>query len=406
MPLFLLALALLLAPGRAAAIQVSEGGGEVPPVHEKLFKELARDLQAFADRLAEVPDSGPGPRYFAALTTADGLRGRALLEYGSMEGSRVMLDALRDLGVSGVKVDIPYPLLAPGQPLAREYLDFYARLAAEVRKRGLALYVSMTPAFRNPAFAKQKGDARLAALDRLAQVARAQAEAVLGAMQPDILGLVNEPSTAAENADLPELATGEGLARFLAAVTQDLARNGISMAAGLGAWEEPELAAALVAAPGMDILDIHVGALRSKKTDFLVQADEYAQLARLLGKRAVLGEVWLSKASTFELTARRLGGPAPGQEVFRRDVYGFWSPLDASFLRLMDRLARARGLDLVCPAWPRYLFSYLEYQSGLERTAYTALMRDADAAAFAAMRRDDLTRTGEALRQLIRAGRR
>ncbi|MEW5774994.1 MAG: hypothetical protein AB1916_15860 [Thermodesulfobacteriota bacterium] len=401
------ALVLLLAPAPARALSASAGGGEAPAVLDRLFKDLAKGLQAFAIRLDAIPPAGPhpGPRFFAPLTTADGRRGQDLLEYGGMEGNLVMLDALQHLGVHGVALSIPYPLLAPGQPRAQEYMEFYSRLAAEIRKRSLALYVHMTPAFRSPAYARQKGDAPFAALDRLALAAGAQAEAVLAALRPDILGLISEPSAAAEDAGMPELSTTEGLGRFLDNATRRLARNGTRIAAGLGSWERPELAAALAASSVVDILDIHVCAVRSRKTDFLAQADEYAQLARLLGKQAALGEVWLSKTSSFEFGSRRSGRSPDSQEVLRRDMYGFWSPLDIAFLDLMVRLARIRGLEFVCPSRPQHLFAYLEYQPGLEKTAFPALARKADAAAFAAMRRDDLSRTGEAFRRLIRDGR-
>jgi len=402
LPCALALLGLLLFAGPAAAVSVSDGGGEVSAAYDRLSRELIRELAQFQAQLVKVPVADPRPAPgFAPLTAADGRQGRALLESGVMDAALVMLDALQDLGVAGVKVDIPYPLLVPDQPRAAEFLGFYSRLAREIRRRGLSLYVHMTPVSRALAVAR-RGEDRSAALDRLAQAARTQAETVLAELKPDLLGLVNEPTNAAEDTGLQDLATAEGLTRFLGTVTGNLAHNGTRLAAGLGSWEAPELAAALVAAPGVEFLDIHVGALRFRQFDCLTQADEYAELARLLGKPAALGEVWLYKASPFELFPRRLGAPGTGQDVFRRDVYGFWSPLDAAFLRLMARLAQARGLEFICPSQPRYLFAYLEYEPHLERTAYPALMRLADRAAFEAMRRDHLSDTGRAFREVIR----
>jgi hypothetical protein len=398
-------LAVLLVPQAAGALMVSEGGGDLPASYEKLFRELTKGLTEFSTRLKEIPVSAGQPvSFFATLTTADGRRGRVLLESGGMEDSLVMLDALKDVGVQGIKVAIPYPLVVPGQPLAAEYLDYYVRLAQEVRRRGLALFVHMSPEHRNPAFARQKDEVRFGALDRLGRVARAQAETVLAALKPDILGLVNEPSNAAASADLPDLATAEGLTRFLGAVGKDLSHNGTRIAAGLGSWDKPELAAALVASPQVELFDIHVYAVRGKSVDYLAQADDYAQLARLLGKPVALGEVWLYKASIFELSVRHGDAPATSQDVFRRDIYGFWSPLDTAFLRLMGRLASTRGLEFVCPFWSQYLFSYLAYEPHLESTAYPAVVRYANMASYDAMRRGRLSATGQAFREMIRGG--
>ena len=264
------------------------------------------------------------------------------------------------------------------------------------------LYVRMAPVFHNPAFFPQGGEARTGPLDLLARAARAQVEIVLADLAPDVLGLLDEPTAAADNADLPDLAKPEALGGFLDAVTRDLVHNGTSLAVGLGSWEEPELAAVLAAAPGVELLDIHVSALRSRQTDFLVQADEYAQMAQLLGKRAALGAVWLSKSSSFTLSSRRARWLPADQDIVRLDVYGFWSPLDAAFLRLMARLARARDLEFLCPASSAPLFTYLEYDSHMERTAYPALARFFERAVYQEARAEHLSRTGRVFRDIVR----
>lgn len=43
----------------------------------------------------------------------------------------------------------------------------------------------------------------------------------------------------------------------------------------------------------------------------------------------------------------RRGGVAVGSDIFRRDVFSFWAPLDQQFLYEMARLARAATANLL-----------------------------------------------------------
>jgi len=48
----------------------------------------------------------------------------------------VYLDALKSLGVKEIHIDIGYPLLSLSYPNFKKYLEFYRKIAQEVKRRG------------------------------------------------------------------------------------------------------------------------------------------------------------------------------------------------------------------------------------------------------------------------------
>jgi hypothetical protein len=54
--------------------------------------------------------------------------------------------------VRGVKIAVKYPVLMPSFPRSSEYLEFYRRVARELRRRNLKFLMQMTDGFRETAF--------------------------------------------------------------------------------------------------------------------------------------------------------------------------------------------------------------------------------------------------------------
>ena len=109
------------------------------------------------------------------------------------------------------------------------------------------------------------------------------------------------------------------------------------------------------------------------------------------GKRILIGAAWLYKASPQEAAV------PPQLGIIARDVYSFWAPLDIEFLRVLMRVARARNVEAVVVAQPRYFFAYLDF---FDPTTFRAtpllLMELAQRQASDAMATGRLSQTGVA----------
>ena len=133
-------------PGGTASPSVSAGQAEVPGAFEDLYAELDKGLSRYAGAVAEG-GAGTVTAFGAELLAANGNQGPALLRPEAMASVRSNLDQLQRLGVRGVSVQISDPLLMSDFPGSAEYLQFYRRVADEVRRRGLLLLVETGPVF-------------------------------------------------------------------------------------------------------------------------------------------------------------------------------------------------------------------------------------------------------------------
>jgi hypothetical protein len=52
---------------------------------------------------------------------------------------------------------------------------------------------------------------------------------------------------------------------------------------------------------------------------------------------------------------------ANSQELFLRDVFSFWSPLDEQFLALLMGLAQKENISVIAPSGSQYLFDYYAF---------------------------------------------
>lgn len=175
--------------------------------------------------------------------------------------------------------------------------------------------------------------------------------------------------------------------------------RGVKLGAGSGSWEQPDLVERVIGETSLDYIDIHVYPLSNGFTDYLQRAADWAAAARAAGKDVVIGEAWLYKASVGELR-----GGLGFQEVFARDPYSFWEPLDALFMETMVELAQASDVQYVSFFWTRYLFGYLDYDevAPLGLTG-SELQQASNLVAWGAIVRGELSASGRAFRRLSSA---
>ncbi|MDR7522455.1 MAG: hypothetical protein QN168_08330 [Armatimonadota bacterium] len=179
-------------------------------------------------------------------------------------------------------------------------------------------------------------------------------------------------------------------------VTNGLDRRGVRIGAGAGSWDDLAYFRSLAQHTSLDYLDAHIYPVNR---DYVAdRVFRIAEIARGSGKRVVIGESWLYKCRNSELT----GNIAAAADLFARDVFGFWEPLDEGFVEVMGTLSHALKVDITSFFWSRYFFGYIEYNDRTRRLPPAELFRLANEAAARNMLADPpcLTRSGVAFQKV------
>ncbi len=359
-------------------------GSEVPSEYHALFDELRETLEEFQREIG-VPSEPRRITFAAELLSANAHRGEQLLAPDALLGATIYLDALASLGIKGVKVFIGYPLLAPNFPRAQEFLDFYKRLAAEIRRRRMVLLVGTGAMFRDPNFTSVSVDYSGLTFEEFKRGRRQVAEIIAREIRPDYLTIGNEPSTEARNTGLVELRDPQKYAELIAFILDGLDPEETRVGAGAGTWDDPRFIHELVRLPELDYIDLHIYPI---VRGFLRRAVDLAELARAQHKSIIVGEAWLYKVGQAEL------GTETWSEAFRRDVFSFWEPLDQKFLEVIVELARAQGIEFMSAFWSTYFFAYLDYNRRTRWLPYARLRQLSDQAAVQNLLAGRFSQTG------------
>ncbi|MDO8543597.1 MAG: hypothetical protein Q7S40_24410 [Opitutaceae bacterium] len=125
--------------------------------------------------------------------------------------------------------------------------------------------------------------------------------------------------------------------------------------------------------------------------------DAIGELARKRGKSLVCGEAWLYKAGRGEMG----GGVANAPGLFQRDVYSFWSPLDARFFRAVATQVERNGFLFCNFFWVRYLFGMIDYGPETAGLKPAVAFQQANQRAGQAMLRGELSPLGKAMQSML-----
>lgn len=362
----------------------------VPAKFRALYDELDAALITFDATLDEMGDY---PVTFAVeLLNANGNRGTDLLNATNLPGTRLWLDRLYTLGARGVTLSITYPILTADFPNAAQYLEYYKTVAKEVHQRGMKLCVEMGLTFPRP-FSTLDVNYRAVTFEQFKAAYRQMAMTILTELQPDYLDLGAEPDTFARISGWHELNTPQGYTELINSTLTDLPRGTTKIGAGIGTWGNLDFVKNYVTNPALDFVAMHIYPVTGNA---LPNAVTIANLARQYNKRVILDEAWLYKMSARE-PAVSIAGNA---EIFRRDAYSFWAPLDQKFLALVTKLARAKQIEYVSVFWAQYLYAYVDYDPALQRLSYTDLMMRVNQAAAQNLIADKPSTTGEFYKRL------
>jgi hypothetical protein len=372
--------------------QATETPAAIPQEYQALYNELDGNLTEFLHLLTFQQGIGFKPLTLAAeLLPANANRGETLLDKKTLEGARVYLDALQALGAGGVKVTINYPLFSPDYPRNSEYVEFYRQVASMVRQRNMKLLVGAGVIFTDPTFSSTDVDYSTLTLETYIQGLRLHIETILREIQPDYLTILNEPDTLSSIIGLE--ITLDNYELILNRAITDLDRGSTALGAGAGNWNDLAYIEYVAKNKAIDYIDIHFYPL---SRDQQVRLFEFGEIARQNSKRLVIGEAWLYKASSSELSG------ASAAEIISRDVYSFWQPLDQRFLTLLVRFAKQNRVEFASAFWSKYFFAYLDYQNTPKALSPGQLLERANQSAVVNILAGSHTMTGETYKGLTR----
>jgi hypothetical protein len=301
----------------------------------------------------------------------------------------MLLDCLQAMGIKGVVLSIKYPLLEPTFPRSLEYLTFYKEVTAEARRHGMKVLVETGAIFADTPYSPVQIDWSKYTSDSFLKGMQDQLVLIAGEIKPDYLTLTEEPKT--QEALTKLRFTISDWSTFVESTLKRIGRSGgMLVGAGMGSWEDPAYATAFLSIPEIDYIDLHIYP-PGKNGTLLERALNIALGARSAGKRVTIGESWLYKALPEEMVS----GPGIGGDVFNRDVYSFWYPLDARFVKNIMDLADAADMDFVSFFWMRNFLTYLDYTVSRQTLSTTELNRLINQTSLANLQKNVLSPLGQ-----------
>jgi hypothetical protein len=389
-------LALILLCGCAAPEPVVEQEqNDVPVKYKLIYDELADKLTEIEDQVSSLWEGQRHEVVFSVeLITANSNRGVALLHEETFPSIVKTLDSLEEIGVKGITLSINYPILNPDFPRSSEYLDFYREVSAEIKGRGLVLIIENTTSFPDLTTSGLKVDYRGLTLDQYKTEKRGEVETIIAELQPHYLTVENEPLTSQANVGLDfSVENQTEVVRF---ILDGMDRSGVRMGAGAGTWDDIAYFESLAANTSLDYIDMHIYPIQR---DFLWDKTQHiSDIARSHGKGLTVGEAWLYKTAESELSS----GVATHEEIFARDAYSFWIPLDQRFLEALVGLSQSLGVEFVSPFWMEYLYAYIEYGPSTQATDLAEVSELLNKEVVKNINSGYLTPTGETYSELIR----
>jgi len=398
--LFPVILVLILVCGCGGAEDQEAGGetqeeeyAEIPSEYGDLYTVLEGKLGEIDSYLDQNWDGEVHDTVFGGqLNAADSHRGEELLSTEAFEDIVDSLDSIiQCLGRGGLTLNIYYPVISPSNESAGEYLDFYRRLATEIKDRGFKLIVATTNAYCTPTYNPLNVDYTGFTLDQYKQEKRLMVETIIRELQPDYLTIENEPTTQQGNVRLafpPDVHTD-----IVNYVLNGLDRGATRIGVGLGTWEDLSYAESLAANTSVDFISMHIYPIQGDR--FIDRAIRIAETARSNGKGVAVDEAWLYKLSQNEMISG-----VGWEEAFRRDAYSFWAPLDEMFLTALVKLSHYLEMEFISPIECMCYFYYIDYDPSCEDLDYTATAERQGQQTTLNLQAGILTTTGEKWQEL------
>lgn len=390
---FLIILGLLASQSGFTLVNGQMGISDVPAEYAKLYSTLKLNLDQFDDYLNSRTANGTNSPLFAAeLLQANDNRGTELLNPNVMQSVRVYLDRLQELGVQGVTFPIGYPLYTPTFPHYQDYVQFYRQVVQEVRKRGMTIDIESAAIFANTPFSPFKLDYSNLTFEQFKIERKLMIQTIIQDLHPDYLNLGSEPDTEAQLLRIKELNEPNKYTEYINYLITGLDRGTTKVGSGIGTWGDLAYVTDLVNT-SIDSIHIHVYPITSR---FLQNLFTISEIAKEHGKRVILDEAWLYKTDIASAN-----GVAASSDIFRRDLFSFFAPLDQQFLATLVKAAQLANIDYVSPFWTQLFFGYSDYDQNTAQMSYGQLVSMTNQIASQNIVSDQFSQTGLTYKALI-----
>ena len=372
---------------------------EVPVFYQNTYDEIEAKLQQIDHSLNQKWDGTLHPTRFCSDVSICNtqIQKTELLTPGYYVLTIQMLDALVEMGMTAVRFNFSYPFLVNDFPDADRYLDLFQRIVQAARDRNLTVFIKCTSTNTNPDYGSS--DPTIIAFMQGLTAERYKSEkkqmlvTILRELRPDFLTIEDEPETMQEATGLeysPDI-----LVEFIQHFLDGLDKGECLIGAGVGSWEPLEYVDRLVDISDLDYLDIHVYPVNF---DFVDDNLFYiCGKAENSDKKLVFGECWLHKTSNQDILAQLIP-----PERFKRDMFGFWYPLDSTYTRMLADFAHYSRAEIVALYWTSLFFNYLNYQPGYENLSCDSLSSLTVPQALQNMNDGILSPIGQYYREIIR----
>lgn len=287
-----------------------------------------------------------------------------LLDPIQLYRAKKAIDAYDSLGIHGIRIHTGYPFLVENFPNSDKYLDFFIEVNRYARSKGLEVFVksAITPnnenygAIDETVYNFMNNKTRSEYLSEKLQML----QLVIDSLQPDYLTLENEPETMESGSGLTFSFAPDSVKDMLQYYTQNLTNpNNIPLGAGAGNWENIEYFDKIGQVSGIDFIDVHIYPVLF---DYLSKRIyQICDTIQHYNKDIVFGENWLHKQNISDVIAK-----TPPVEVFKRDYFSFWQPLDSTFNHVLSKISKLYQAEMITMWNPDRYFYYLPYQQGME----------------------------------------
>jgi hypothetical protein len=382
----------------------------VPDQFRPLYQELNETLRQ-ASQVYPFHKGNACPLVAPSLTMASSFYSPSADDPQRWKDLLATLDAFKAMGMNAVLVQIAAPDLAIGD--TGGLVDFYQRLAREIHSRNMKLYlehfvnVPFVPNLPSGPHAHKGPHPHIDLRDdpqgrkEFLDILEKEVSLIYRDIKPDYLSILTEPQSAIIKA-LHLSFSADELANWVGEVTTRLKSTGASPGTLLGAgpttYESEDFVLKVAQQANLDYVDFHLYAVRVK------EEDQVARLTTLVRKvrearpnlKVTIGETWLFKGG-------KAGPKAPFPEIFARDNFSLWSPLDAQFLKLMMGIAQKENIAVVAPFFSQYFFAYYTFGDA-ESSQLPPWPHNIPASwnkAFEAIHRHQLSPTGQAISAML-----
>jgi len=344
----------------------------VPPEQVKIHMQQREWLESYRNAVEAHASAAPSrPVFGAHLLTADSNRGDALLQSDAHKWVDISLDRFREMGVTGITLNIGYPMLLPSFPDSAKYLDYYRYVADAVHKRGMTLTVEQIVLYTGSQFTPFAFKFTDMSVAKYTAEQTQMAQIVIDNLRPDYLTIFHEPDTIAGLIGLNDFLDPAAATTFVKAVLAGVRKGTTLIGAGSGSWSDPAFAAQFAKTPGVDYIDIHIYWIDPAS---VARSYEMAQSAKANGKPVIISEAGLYKSiGEGNETGYHVDGIA---KVYSRDVFGFWEPLDMAFIDTTARFARSIDTKYMSIYWTNMFFSYADWTDKTKDMSYAELNRE------------------------------